>query len=376
MNQEQTLECISLIYQTAMDSRKWKPLLHSLENCLGGATLAWVEYDPVSNAGSIVHASGHDPEYIRSYHNHYAELDPWMQFDALQQEGAVLLGEQMIDDGSLLKTSFYHHWLEPQDLFYQICVVVKQQDGHSFCLQALRSRSAGSFAGDEQTFFQTIAPHLTQAISLNRYLWQMIMLKDVLQYQPYTILVVDHDGAVLFANTPAANVLTEENGIFIRDNILTASNNHLNRKLKSLIDEASQSSTPPNLETLSNTPLVVSRGKTKQPLSVMVLPLHRKLRLALGQTNKVAIVFISTPELGSELPCSVLATLYGLTPAESRLLRLILNGLRLCDASDELGITQNTARTHMKHIYAKTGAERQVDLVRLGLNWNSLVTQQ
>ena len=60
-----------------------------------------------------------------------------------------------------------------------------------------------------------------------------------------------------------------------------------------------------------------------------------------------------------------LRQIYGLTPAEERLARLIVQGLRLHEAEAALGIRHSTARTHMKRIYAKTGTHRQVELVRL-----------
>jgi DNA-binding CsgD family transcriptional regulator len=56
---------------------------------------------------------------------------------------------------------------------------------------------------------------------------------------------------------------------------------------------------------------------------------------------------------------------YGLTNAEARLLRFLSDGCGLLEAARELVITKNTARTHMRSIYAKVGTHRQSDLVRL-----------
>jgi len=64
-----------------------------------------------------------------------------------------------------------------------------------------------------------------------------------------------------------------------------------------------------------------------------------------------------------------LCELFRLTPAEARLAGLIANGRSLMVAATELHITKNTARTHMKRIYAKTETHRQVDLVRLIAPW-------
>ena len=62
---------------------------------------------------------------------------------------------------------------------------------------------------------------------------------------------------------------------------------------------------------------------------------------------------------------SELARLFELTSAERSLSELILSGASLSDAQAALRITANTARTHLKSIYRKTGAHTQADLVRL-----------
>ncbi|HEY2595685.1 MAG TPA: helix-turn-helix transcriptional regulator [Chloroflexota bacterium] len=60
-----------------------------------------------------------------------------------------------------------------------------------------------------------------------------------------------------------------------------------------------------------------------------------------------------------------LSPLFELTSAESALVEQILSGASMTDAEAALHITPNTARTHLKSIYRKTGAHSQADLVRL-----------
>lgn len=57
--------------------------------------------------------------------------------------------------------------------------------------------------------------------------------------------------------------------------------------------------------------------------------------------------------------------LFGLTPAEARLAFVMAGGANAKEAARALGITPNTARTHIKRIFEKTGARRQADLPRL-----------
>ncbi len=76
-------------------------------------------------------------------------------------------------------------------------------------------------------------------------------------------------------------------------------------------------------------------------------------------------MLIKDPQVGrfDGLPDFVSA--YKLTNAEAALIRLLTAGQGLFESAGELGITKNTARTHMRNIYSKVGIHRQVDLIRI-----------
>jgi DNA-binding CsgD family transcriptional regulator len=62
---------------------------------------------------------------------------------------------------------------------------------------------------------------------------------------------------------------------------------------------------------------------------------------------------------------SLLTELHGLTPAEARLALELLQGHRLTEAARRLGISRNTAKTHLQRVFEKTGVTRQSELMRL-----------
>jgi DNA-binding CsgD family transcriptional regulator len=55
---------------------------------------------------------------------------------------------------------------------------------------------------------------------------------------------------------------------------------------------------------------------------------------------------------------------YGLTFAEASLAMRLVQGESIAEAAAALGITEHTARTHLKRVFAKTGTMRQAELVR------------
>lgn len=60
-----------------------------------------------------------------------------------------------------------------------------------------------------------------------------------------------------------------------------------------------------------------------------------------------------------------LAHLFGLNPSEARLAHALASGLDLREAAEVQGITLSTARTYLKRLFQKTGANRQAELVRM-----------
>ena len=81
-----------------------------------------------------------------------------------------------------------------------------------------------------------------------------------------------------------------------------------------------------------------------------------------------ALVFASDPLASPKSRAAFMRMLYRLTPVESRLADLLLEGLEVRRIADRLGITIQTARFHLKRVLAKTGTRRQTELMRLMLS--------
>jgi DNA-binding CsgD family transcriptional regulator len=60
-----------------------------------------------------------------------------------------------------------------------------------------------------------------------------------------------------------------------------------------------------------------------------------------------------------------LASGFGLTPAEIRLVLRLASGLPLREAAKAIGVSYETARTKLKFVFQKTGVRRQAELILL-----------
>jgi DNA-binding CsgD family transcriptional regulator len=112
--------------------------------------------------------------------------------------------------------------------------------------------------------------------------------------------------------------------------------------------------------------LRVPRDDADGFLALLVRPLPPSPS-AESSTAPAVAVFFGAPGAGDGLSPSALRQLFGLTPAEALLATRLADGLSLDDAADALDIARNTARAHLRGVFAKTGATRQAELVRLVL---------
>ena len=105
----------------------------------------------------------------------------------------------------------------------------------------------------------------------------------------------------------------------------------------------------------------VSPGSTHPPLQVMATPLAANP--AIGSDQPTALILVHGPQ-GVDSGSHLLQQIFGLTPAEARLTRLILEGRSPSDAAIQLHVSVSTIRTQLSAVLKKTGAQRQSDLVR------------
>lgn len=79
----------------------------------------------------------------------------------------------------------------------------------------------------------------------------------------------------------------------------------------------------------------------------------------------IASLQIHEPRLAGKLNPEALGTLYGLTRTESSLVAALYSTPLLQVAADQCGISLNTAKTHLKHVFAKCGVHSKAELLRL-----------
>jgi DNA-binding CsgD family transcriptional regulator len=110
----------------------------------------------------------------------------------------------------------------------------------------------------------------------------------------------------------------------------------------------------------------VQLGDEALPVVVHLVPLLNRARDVCGSDG--ALMLIARPD-NDMLPTSdLLRLLFDLTPAESRIARLLSEGLTLARVAQTTGTSRMTVRSQLRSVFTKMGVSRQAELVRLLLS--------
>ena len=105
-------------------------------------------------------------------------------------------------------------------------------------------------------------------------------------------------------------------------------------------------------------------GSEGEPPAVLhVLPIRKNAHDIFGRASAVIVGNLPSPVRHPN--ADLLNNIFDLTPAQSRVARLLLTGKSLQQAASELRLSRETVKSHLKIIFAKTGTHRQAELLKL-----------
>jgi DNA-binding CsgD family transcriptional regulator/PAS domain-containing protein len=224
-----------------------------------------------------------------------------------------------------------------------------------------RHNSLPDFTRAERLRLQALVPHLRIALELFERLQfagaEHGVFHSAAQGLGLAVVVLDRGMRIVSSNPLADHVLGAGEGLVRRgDQLAFAAPDHQRTVAALLAGNAAPAAEPPPL----------TRFRVPRPVHGDIVVTARPLdvRAIHAGTGAIAL-FLARP--GPEAPTDPqsLRDLLGLTPAEARLAAALAEGSTLVDAARRLGIAHNTAKVQLRSVFAKTGVNRQAQLVAL-----------
>jgi DNA-binding CsgD family transcriptional regulator len=171
-------------------------------------------------------------------------------------------------------------------------------------------------------------------------------------------ILLDDLGLVFRMNGAAEHLIGH--GLTVSNRKLRASTRDGDRLLQKLIAIAAANKPPHESPALD---AVAIPRRTGRPLVVQGAPLVNSARDLFQQAR--AILIIRDLDRRIEPDDFLLRELFALTPAEIRLAKAIAGGQKLSEVAHLLGVSGETARVHLKSIFAKSGTHSRSELAVL-----------
>ena len=174
------------------------------------------------------------------------------------------------------------------------------------------------------------------------------------------VIQIDRRARVTAANDCACTFLRKGDGLWDDDGRLRASLPEEDAALQRLLARALPSFGRPGV----SGSMLVSRSESLSRLVVHVSPM-RDAWGDLGQSRIGALVLAFDPADRTGIDPERVREVLGLTRAESYIAVLLAQGKTIDDIAAETGRSRTTIKWHIRHIYAKHGLSRQMELAQL-----------
>ncbi|MCL4837397.1 MAG: helix-turn-helix transcriptional regulator [Thermoanaerobaculia bacterium] len=361
-------DLVERIYAAALEPHLWSELLLRIAHAVSSPGAVLQVQATATGEVLFAAAGGIEEAILRDYTEHWAAGDPRLAVGFPRRVGQTLSAEEHIDARTFRRSAIYNEFLGPLGLGATLGAIVHADREIFVAAAAQRSLRPEGFSPEEKRRFAAYVPHLARAAKIGHELGAAAAarreLAAALDRLARGVLLLDARMGVRFANRYVEEVLAEADGLHLERGALVAAHPADSASLRALV--AGAGARAETGAARAGGYLAVRRRSLRRPLALLVSPVPPELS-ALVAGRAAAMVFVVDPERRLVLPAEALRQLYGLTPAEARLTLALAEGMGIPEAAEQLGITRETAKSTLRTIFAKTGARRQAELVRLVL---------
>ena len=357
---------LDILYEAAADPALWRSFLERAAKPSRATSAAFVMHD-VQRASCTVASSWQlDPACDRLYQRRYHALDVWAQ-RASSAARHVCTSESLCSRAELKTKEIYNDFFLGAGIEQAIFALLENSESRIASLSLYRDKSRPEFIESDLFILRFLIPHLRRAFKLHLSFSELksraVGVESALDMLPIGLVFVGTRGEIIFMNRSASAVIAERDGLLASSSGLRAERTTESNLLTRAVQQVASTSSGHGLSA-GGTILIWRRSRP--PLQVVISPIRNPQIEA--SKPIAAVAFIHDPSRYQRPTDELLATVYGLTPAERRVALLLSDGKAPLEIANIVGVTVHTIRSQIKTIHYKTGAKKQSELMRLLLS--------
>jgi DNA-binding CsgD family transcriptional regulator len=369
--EERLSALIGDIYDAALDPSLWEAVLtKSAEFVQGAGAALWGR--SLNPASDPYYDVGVSPRYKKLYFEEYFRLDPLGVAYFFLDVGEVISSSDIVPYDEFVETRFYKEWARPQGFVDNVAVLLEKSATSFAGFAVFRHERNG--LGDEPARYRMrlIYPHVRRAVLIGKVIelksTEAATFAETLDGLSAGMFLVDADARLVHANAAGRTMLATADFLRAAGGRLVAIDPQADHALRDVFTAAGSGDAAVGIKGIA----VPIKARSGEQYVAHVLPLTSGARQRAGKTyTAAAAVFVQKAALETPSPPEVIARTYKLTPMELRVLLAVVEIGGAPDVAEALGISAETVKTHLGHVYEKTGTNRQADLVKLVAGFSS-----
>jgi DNA-binding CsgD family transcriptional regulator/PAS domain-containing protein len=348
-----------LIYDAGIDSALWPAALEATRVAFRGRTVTLLTRNVETLQGNWV--STWDAESRREFWGRWRGSSP-LAAPRTPRPDVVETDRTWLPDRGLFRTPFYNEFQRPREVYTSLAIWLDRQGAVQPTFSVSRPPSVGEFERADIEVGRLLRPHIQRAVTFADRLRQVSVpaagATEALDLLRDAVLVLDRFGRPLHVNKAAERMLAARDGLSLYEGRLRAATPLLSDRLDAILARAAgRAASPPVAGAMA-----LPRPSGGPPLALLALPIRDALPWLGGEPPAVCVC-LSDPAANPDIPSGLLASVFGLTPAEAAIARALLDGKDVGAIAERLRLSAHTVRTHLVRIREKTGTRRQSELV-------------
>ena len=360
-------QLILAIYQGPTEDQPWSHFLHMVSEKLPGAIASIIFRAPSQGDRGFIRHIDDGNEWAKHYDGYFSEKDPFVGLP----EAEVLSIWDFVGENALLTSEYYTGFMVPLSVVDVIGFDIHGGEGISISFRlCLMSESDQRFSTSIKDLLHLLSGHLLMAASLHMELLKgqsmLAFMQQHLESLDVAALAIEDNGSILTANQASVPFMKQAQCFSPSTEVLKFCQPSQQEDFQLLINHCVNQYRDHGV--CDSTGMLVKNG-SQMPITVILKPIPASLEES--YKRPAVFVMLYNPQRELVINHKLLQEIYGLTTTECNFLDFVMQGEDIKEAAHLLNITVNTARSHMKSIYAKTGINRQIDLINLV--WRTII---
>ena len=363
---EQVSSLIGDLYDAALDPELWPQVLEKACRFIRGAASNLYSEDSAAKTGNIHYTWGVDRHYGRLYYDKYIKFNPFTTAQLFFDVGEIVTLGDIVPLKEFRESLFYKEWAKPQGWIDAASALLEKSGTSYAAFSVIRHERDGLIDEAARERMGLLVPHVRRSVLIGKVIElhkaEASTLADTLDGLTAGMFLVDNVGRIVHANASGQTMVAEAKFVRAAGGRLIA------------IDPLRQPDAAGHLRGgrkrrrggRREGDFRAAQGARRRRARGACAAAHRRHaaqggHLLCGGGRGVR----AQGGARYPVPARDRARRHQLTPSELRVLLAIVEVGGAPEVAQALGVSETTVKTHLRHIFEKTGTSRQADLVKL-----------